>query len=286
MNAVQRFLTVDVSDEALGTELVSQLRLVQHADKAVAQQLVNKSARISALGACGVLGMVWVSVIMAYSNSFSRYDPWSFWGWWGTMITWGFAGLICALVMMLVGAGESSGVVAKICKGLGLISALVLFFPVLPLAAAAAIVASIVFEETPDDDNNALTSPMVLADNRAAEYKSFLAHIESWNNCAEFLNRLRLKIEHNQIPAELVPRAVEGMDAMRAEEKLLLDRVEYMRAIAAEGPLGSKTARGQLGEALVHDLVEPIARMRRELEKLRELDAMSVAQLQVETGKF
>lgn len=126
----------------------------------------------------------------------------------------------------------------------------------------------------------------IIADNRYAELCSFLQLQGTWSDYAQLLNRLALKLQHNQIDPQYVPRVVEGLTALRASEKFVQDRLQYMYAIAAEGELGSRTARADLTDVAIHDLSGRMDDMREQVAKLREIDRKAVAALQVATNQY
>lgn len=285
------FNTFEVTKTALGEVLAEQLKLVRKVDENMRQCQDNQRWIAVVAFACVSLVPVWFFGIKAYAAS---HIGWSVWSAWGSMACWAAALWIAGAVMLAVAVAAHAefntrnqkveDAVTWLFVLLTVIACGILFFPVLPLVPLGISVILWFANRSPDDPAENLTCEAVKTDNRTTEYRSFLAHISAWNDCAQFLNRLRLKIEHRQIPESLVPQALAGLEAMRAEECLLFDRLKYMQALANEGPLGTQSARAQLGAALVHDLAEPVHHMRQQIAKLRELDAQSIAALQVETN--
>ncbi|MBI4592452.1 hypothetical protein HY733_03335 [Candidatus Uhrbacteria bacterium] len=153
----------------------------------------------------------------------------------------------------------------------------VLAFPSLPLAMVVVSVVSFVFLGNLQNAGHA----SVRGDDRFKEYVSLLSHLDTWQQWTQFLNRLIAKIECNLIPAGLVQKACEGIEAMRADEQFLLDRIRYAGRLAQEGSLGTVMARQQIGADLVLDLSERVDAMRKRVRELQEIDAQAIAALEV-----
>ncbi len=132
-------------------------------------------------------------------------------------------------------------------------------------------------------DGNSVAIDQLMADNRYEDYRSFLGLQSTWNEYAELLNRLALKLEYNQFEPAIVPIVTEALAAMRADQRFVEDRCSYLERIAQEGDLGTKTARAQLGAAVIHELSGKLDDMRKRIDQLKEIDGRQVAALQVET---
>lgn len=290
MKEIKPFVVVELNADGVGANLATQLRELDEADV-----LDWKDRGFIGGGSFGaflstVLGLVWMSVLATGDGTLWNGLVGAIWNLHAMTIM----GLLSAAILIVIGKDggafenmslSNSGTRMFLAVAAGTIVAMLL--PVWPLATLLLSVACIAYGIRPKRLEDGTGCLRARADNRVPEYRSFLLHANAWNETAEFLNRIRLKVQFKQFrdPA-IAEAAAKGLEAMREEEAFMLNRVSYMAAIAREGSLGRCVSHGQARLAGPLDVAEPIARMRRQVEQLRELDEKAVASLQVETGTF
>ncbi len=120
----------------------------------------------------------------------------------------------------------------------------------------------------------------VKKDNRYQEYLNLIQDIDTWNEFAGTLNRLALRIKYKQVPEALEKQARLKLEAMRADEEYMVNRIKYYSEIAAEGDLGTRVTKHRLTDVIANSS-EQFEQMRTRMKELQEIDAKQIAELEV-----
>jgi hypothetical protein len=292
---IARFKTIEVEANSLLRGQLATVQTVENLRTAIKLRL--KITGVVAALAVPLSGL-WAA-FMLYWRYYHAYN-WSFAteAIAGGCLTALIAGVISAVSFRLgrdfVGDDKLSflfgGAVSGLIAVLGLLWALPFILPF--IVWGAIVVLGIYYATWPHLGSSVMLGGVTTAiaklegDNRYQEYREFLQLVATWNDYAQLLNRIVLKLEHNQFDQAIVPMVEEALAAMRADQRFVEDRCAYLEQVAQEGEIGTLTARAKLGAAVVHELSGRMTEMRRRVDELREMDTRAVAALQVETGKY
>lgn len=294
--SIAPFMPVEVAD---GTVLKAQLAVIAdiEAERAIIKRL--KTFTGIAAGLAVPLSGLWAVAMMWY-----RYYYAYNWDFLLSPLLTGVpimvvCGVISAVAVAVVKDGRSTydelAPWAFIGGGISAIIGLITLIGTLPFTLpfivwAVLTIAMIYFVTWPHLGTKLVGSDrrldVIIADNRYDDLQSFIGLQATWSDYTQLLNRLILKLEHHQIDEVLVPEVEKGLEALRASEKFVRDRLQYMHALASEGNLGTRTVRASLTDFAIHDLSGRMDDMKAQVARLREIDRKAVAALQVATGRY
>ncbi|MDP2631252.1 MAG: hypothetical protein Q8P30_00610 [Candidatus Uhrbacteria bacterium] len=293
---IAQFRTVNLEDATTVPEgLREQLEQVRHvlADREKKKLSSNLWLALATLAAPVLLG-IWVAldVWMAYKDT-----GWDFSFLWSTPamgLPVVFIALIAAVIVFaagelltFLGAIEDhnldyfsgfiilAGVVA-------LLAGVFAFLPYLPFLYMFGVLIAFLTNEFKIDNMHREER----FDKRFAEYNVLIDEIEDWNDSADHLNDLRLKVEHGLFEEEFEQTAIDAIEAMRADREALERRIEFASELASQGSLGSRPSHGTAGEFLVHRIADRSDDRNERQERLREVDKKAIAAMQVRKNKW